>query len=148
MNSIRKLYHAVETVYWKEGILHSGIRHILVWQTGIIGISLILSIISYLYSTWFIWFTLGSVLSLWNIYILTKTILHMFRSVDSISFSRFFIYTNLRLLFTAFLGYIALIKLKAHVLALFLGISSLSVTIIIYTIVCWIMVKFVRVKIC
>lgn len=131
MSSIKRLFHLFELIYWKREIHSPEIRKIFVWQTNIICVSFIIGIGTFFYSNWMIWFSIVALISLWNFYMLVKQVMKAVNKlfIDSLHTS-FLINTTLRILITCLLGYIALVKLHAPVLAVLLGFCSIIVCIV------------------
>lgn len=131
MNSIKRLLHLFELIYWKREIYSPEIRAIFVWQTNIICVSLIIGIGTFFYSQWMIWFAIVALISLLNFYMLVKQVMKIVNKslIASLHIS-FLINTTLRILITCLLGYIALVNLHAPVSAVLLGFCSIIVCIV------------------
>lgn len=131
MNSIKRLFHLFELIYWRREVYSPEIRKIFVWQTNIICVSLIIGIGTFFYSKWMIWFSIVALISLWNFYMLVKQVMKVVNKplIASLRIS-FLINTALRILITCLLGYIALVNLHAPVLAVLLGFCSIIVCIV------------------
>lgn len=135
MISPYRIYHFIEATYWRKGIYVPEIRQILVCQTVLICIACIFGVISSCYSLWGLWFAFGAVMSLWNFYMLIKHTIKILerRPLSQAVLIPSLINTNMRLLITGSLGYIALVKVYAPISALLLGFSSSILCIICIT---------------
>lgn len=131
MNSIKRLLHLIDLIYWKREIYSPEIRKIFVWQTNIICVSLIIGIGTFFYSNWMIWFSIFALISLCNFYMLVKQVMKVVNKPLIVSLHiSFLINTILRILITCLLGYIALVNLRAPALAGLLGFCSVIICIL------------------
>lgn len=135
MNKLKKFYYFCDTFYYKKGITTFEIRQVLIGQSFIFCFSLIMSCITWWNSLWMTWFSVGSLMGLWNFYMLVKQVVRATgRTEQRWMIFLFIINTNMRLLITSVLGYIALVRLNASGFSLLLGFCSIMLCILFVSI--------------
>lgn len=121
---------------WKQGIRDPLLRKILYSQILVtlltLGTGLFLWVWFDTFGSWLFWFGAGSALSAWNFYALIKYV----QKVIIVGWSKkalvgLLIHTNIRLLFTGVLLYMAIIWCKALISALLPGLAVLLAGIVV-----------------
>ena len=113
-------FHALEKALWRRGVQDSTLREILCWQLAVTGICLI--------GGGLFWFGFGALLSAWNFYALIKFVPKAISGGWSKkNLIALLVHTNMRLLFTGILLYMALVPFKGSISAVLSGLAVLLV---------------------
>ncbi|WP_294624880.1 hypothetical protein [uncultured Bilophila sp.] len=125
------LFHFLEKALWKRGIHDETLRQVLVWQIAAVLFTLTLGGALWAFhpvGKWLFWFGFGALLSAWNFYALIKFV----PKIISNGWSKnnlmgLLIHTNMRLLFTGILLYMALVWWQGPLSAILSGLAALLV---------------------
>ena len=124
-------FHALEKALWRRGVQDSTLREILCWQLAVTGICLIGGgLLWFLHplGRWLFWFGFGALLSAWNFYALIKFVPKAISGGWSKkNLIARLVHTNMRLLFTGILLYMALVPFKGSISAVLSGLAVLLV---------------------
>lgn len=124
-------WRLLEKFLWKHGIADESLREILVWQITAACLSLTAGGALWPFhpaGAWLFWFGFGALLSTWNFYALIKFIPKIIsHGWSKINLIGLLLHTNMRLLFTGILLYMALVWFKGSLSAILLGLAVLLV---------------------
>lgn len=123
------LFHALEKRLWKRGIHDETLREVLAWQITVTILALSAGGALWAFhpaGRWLFWFGFGALLSAWNFYALIKFV----PKIISDGWSKnnlvgLLLHTNMRLLFTGILLYMALVWWQGPLSAILLGLAAL-----------------------
>ena len=123
--------HALEKALWRRGVQDPTLREILCWQIAVTVIGLIGGGLLWLLhpaGRWLFWFGFGALLSAWNFYALIKFVPKAISGGWSKrNLIALLVHTNMRLLFTGILLYMALVPFKGSISAVLSGLAVLLV---------------------
>lgn len=124
-------WRVLEKLLWKRGIQDETLREILVWQITAALLSLAAGGALWPLhpaGAWLFWFGFGAFLSTWNFYALIKFIPKAIsHGWSKNNLMGLLLHTNMRLLFTGILLYMALVWFKGSLSAILLGLAVLLV---------------------
>ena len=132
--AVRNPAFILERALWRRGFQDPMLRTVLVWQTLVMLLALLAGLACLLplppLGWWLIWFAFGAALADWNFYALARfTQRQLAQGWKQGVMIRMMLFTNVRLIASAVLLYLAFVRLEASLTAMLAGIGSLLVGI-------------------